>query len=352
MRSIQELLRSNVIIPDRDALASAVAAINAASGGTPIPNGPFAAHITGIAKPLHVERDSPNQVLITPYPACTDPVGVFDCSTIAVPDVNGLFPPEFLPCGIWPMRYRWKAEWSNLTSELCGWLEDTTAGTAKLWRQAFYAINVSHWLQERQIDYRYVKPGMLVQMFFTDISAITGGNPKWGFAFSHMTDPVALTTCPIGGEFEPDLAGCCHIFINGIEVATQCVPDAAECQSCCASPPIQTATFDGPSTNCVSQECFQVEQPVGCCVLFPEDGSQCTQACLTEDDCTYLRNSGQYSQQQSYWAGANVGCEDNGCNPGGAFGCGSGGTAAPKPGLSGTPGKYVVKDHKLARCVQ
>lgn len=217
------------------------------STGHPPPQTVFPAYITGVAKayPLMQGRDSPS-VTIDAAAKCTDPVDLDNCSLAQTHDAEGFYPDEFLPCGVYPTRYRWRAVDSALTSEGCGLRQDDQGDWIK-WRQALYAVNVSHSVQDSKLDYPYVKPGTAVIMYFARLSNMPGysGGTGWGFAFVHHSDPPGTQTCPPGAGFEPQ--GCCIITLPGGGTVPFCA-DEASCDA--FNDGINTAEFLGIGVNC------------------------------------------------------------------------------------------------------
>lgn len=172
----------------------------------------FPAIITGAALPQHTVAAFPNQPLIDPLPGCTDPSGVDDCGLAGNPDPNGFYEDEFLPCGVWPVRYRWSSAQIGIDSELCGY-RINEQGAIVPWRQAMYAVNTAHVVaQDRKLHYPYVRQGTPVIMGFGPIGAMTGDVPAYGFFFYHMADPLHGTRdCPGGGGGEE--CCCCQVQI-------------------------------------------------------------------------------------------------------------------------------------------
>lgn len=176
--------------------------------GRPMPATVFPAIITGKALPQFPVAPYANQPLQDPLPTCTDPPLSEDCSTYNAPDANGHFADELLPCGVWPVRYRWTAPAIGLDSELCGF-RLTESGEVRPWRQAMYAVNTSHVIaQDRKLHYPYVRPGTPILMAYGPIGAVTGDAPMYGFYFQHMMDPLHGTRdCP--AVIDPGSTCCC-----------------------------------------------------------------------------------------------------------------------------------------------
>lgn len=171
----------------------------------------FPATITGVAKPypLIQSRDAPTVDIDTDQD-CTDPPDIGDCSVSQTPDSEGFYPDEVLPCGVYPARYRWIADAGALSSEGCGYRKNEMDEWVP-WRQANYAVNVAHSVQDAKLDYPYVKPGTPVIMYYTRLSNMAdySGGIGWGYAFIHYMDPPGTQTCP---PDNPQAAqGCCII---------------------------------------------------------------------------------------------------------------------------------------------
>ncbi len=213
--------------------------------GHPIPQAGFPAIITGRAKPQHTTRAYANSPLV-PDLDCTDPGTntdpsdfMQDCLEGPEPDADGYYADEFLPCGVWPVRYRWRAQWLPLTSEGCGYrqghVDDPVAWV--LWRQVMFALNTAHWSQDHLIDYPFIRAGTLVIMHLNRLSLMTE-TPKYGFVFHQMTDPASgvvpcleippTTTCEFCCFFGPGNPA------NYCAVATQ--PNEAACFAAGGSP--------------------------------------------------------------------------------------------------------------------
>lgn len=173
----------------------------------PTPNLIFPAIITGVAKPFPQKngRDAPTVDLDTDA-NCTDPGDVGNCGLVQTPDSEGFYPDEFLPCGVYPTRYRWVEDGGNHSSEGCGWRKDEQGQWVR-WRQALYAVNISHTVEDSKLDYPYVKPGTPVMMFYARLSNLDdyNGGTGWGFAFIHKSDPPGTQLCPTGAQ----VGGCC-----------------------------------------------------------------------------------------------------------------------------------------------
>jgi hypothetical protein len=181
--------------------------------GAPLGELIFPAMITGVAKPQFTTRPHASCRLADTQPECGDTDPYMDCSAYDTPNASGYYPDSFLPCGVWPARYRWRAEFGSASSETCGFRK-TGAAPDEIWlpwRQAYYAINTAHVSQDRELDYPYIPPGTLVIMQFADLAALTGetGGPRFGFSFHHMSDPLGnIIPCPVPG---PSLEeGCCQ----------------------------------------------------------------------------------------------------------------------------------------------
>lgn len=211
MLSFDELVKMQAGLAARDPQFAATQRIVSRASGYPIPVYPFPAVITGKVLPkfkptnqggtdcntpgIDCSRPWPNSPFVPDDP-CTDPTDLDNCDDDAPPDTH-------LPCGVPMVRYKWEAPLIGLSSRMCGFRKNTQ-GNFLRWRQAFYAVNTAHATQDPGIDYDYVPDDMLVQMCFGDIELITGGTPKYGFFFHHMSDPPGANLCVDQNE-----CGCC-----------------------------------------------------------------------------------------------------------------------------------------------
>lgn len=264
--------------------------------GLPIPTYVFPAIITGRAWPQNLLRPNIPNVAIDPDLPCNEPdqpADPDDCTYVQTPDpVEGLYPDEFLPCGVTPIRYRWVATHDpNLHSEACGFrlLDD---GSYKLWRQAFYAVNVSHFYQDSAINFDPIVPGTNVHIAFGDISLITGGNPKYGFFFSVMTDPWGSKTCPRPGAPGSN-EGCCILrsTVTGQVDFGYCTT-ALDCSMQQDFPGgywtfEQTPAPDWPLPACA--DCAVPVDPedleIVCCIVGDDLGNEFFRECITRAAC-------------------------------------------------------------------
>mgnify|MGYP001203855144 CR=1 FL=1 len=185
--------------------------------GAPLPELVFPATITGIAKPQYTEAGrwpGASVGLAVPQPDGSDPAGYMDCASADTPDARGFYLDSFLPRTVFPVRYRWRAEFYAASSEGCGWRQ-LADGTFLPWRQCWFAVNTAHHTQDGQLDYPFIRAGTLVIMQFSDLTAITGttGGPRYGFSFNHMADPIGeVVAC---SEQVSTIIGCCDYYDAG-----------------------------------------------------------------------------------------------------------------------------------------
>jgi len=229
--------------------------------GRPPPTQPFPAIITGkmLPKPSWSPRPYPNSrpevapegggvggpVADTP-PECDEAIGGF-LDPDNLPDTD-------LPDGVWPVRYRWRSLWTNLSSEvLCGWLRRIHANSPDeflIWRDAFTAINTAHLTQTTAMDYPYLHNKTYVIMCLGDVSQIGSQSQKLGFFFHHMTDagaaircpapppPIELTCCELLGGPPPGFSCNCMLYadclaIGGIPVGRGPTCNQSNCSTFC-----------------------------------------------------------------------------------------------------------------------
>ena len=261
--------------------------------GAPMEELIFPAMITGVAKPQFVARDYPNCRLVDPQPPCEDSPEYIDCSGADVPDANGFFPESFLPCGVWPVRYRWRAEIGGASSEVCG--RRIVNEIWKPWKQTHYAVNTAHVTQDPELNYPYLRPGTLVIMQFSDLTLLPlmAGGPRYGFSFHHMTDPLGtIAICPEPGT--STRMGCCYYYVWDDNLGDwlpvwSCLPED-QCFVLHESDWTLSENCD-PLTNCPVPG---PGQRMGCCkhwVWDPGLGDMIPHwECLKQDDCLALVN--------------------------------------------------------------
>lgn len=123
------------------------------------------------------------------------------------------------------------------------------AGGLDRWRQANYAINVSHYYQRPELDYPMLTPGALVHIAFGPVGMITGNTPEYGFYFTMMTDPPGCKECPTGLIVTP-IVGCCVEFeINsGLSFPQGCTTPE-ECDQY-TIPPFSVGLWQGAGADC------------------------------------------------------------------------------------------------------
>lgn len=322
------------------------------SYGLPVPQYVFPAIITGRAWPQHLSRPGVPNVSINPDIPCsppTEPGSTDDCSLVQLPDANGYYPDEFLPCGIQPIRYRWVAIHDpGLHSEGCGFLEadpEFNPGQFEAWRQAFYAVNVAHRYQEVELNYDPIVVGTNVHMAYGDISLITGGNPQYGFYFSVMTDPDGTKTCPLGGNIG-QATGCCRLVdnITQLVVFAYCT-DAIDCQNQQGSQ-FETWFFDGLGVDCPEffGECADPQdfEEVCCVVTDIASGIELFHGCIER---TFCEDFDDGSNIVTITAGGETPCPDDPCSAGNEGGDEPGGV----PIFLDTR-RAVTMDYKVGGC--
>lgn len=238
--------------------------------GVIVPQAAFPATLTGIAHPMpgQREREFANSPLKASLPSCTDPERLEDCfdlTAIGTPNQYGFYADEYLPCGVAPVRYRWTAPEIGIHSEGCGYR--TKENVMVPWRQAFYAVNVSHGsadgsmtYQDRNLDYgpvpNAVNPnsypflpayrGLPVIMAWGYIGNLTNDTPTFGFFFTHMTDAIGIGVCRQQTPPQGAIPYCCY-YIDGVIVCvtvygTSFSDALVQCQS--------FGQFNRLTTNC------------------------------------------------------------------------------------------------------
>lgn len=389
-----------------DRLREAAAEVFARAVGHPPPMEPFAAVITGAAKVWkdHQQfdasgalRDAPNVPLAIPFPTTNPPTTIDfdDCTTRGTPNADGFYVSELLPRGVWPCRYRWTAVRGSLHSEACGFREEMdTPGEWVPWRQAFYAVNVSHgtltagsasnkeqpWIEDPKLNYPYLRLGTIVIMAWGDISAITGGSPAFGFFFTHRLDFPRTVNCKPAGGSNPLAVGCCiQFFVGGCTDPTNfdcvaqifCAHDADDCSTQAGGQPtlflgdgVDCADvidpFDGSIAingfNCLGTDDIQS----GCCIFQrAPDGTITSQSCTPKDVCDqWVAND---PSGDSSYLGPCVDCPPEPLFPNGEIcECFDGGPGFveegdpvfdARPRIDAAGLLYVTPTHELVRCV-
>lgn len=249
------------------------------SYGQRIPDYVFPARITGIAAVANT-IDKTGTVVNAPLldKPCVDSVDypADDCQTVVVPDERGFYPPDVLPCGVAPVRYRWQALHDPaLNSEGCG-IRKLDDGTFAAWRQAFYALNQAEFFYPADLPFPYIKPGTNVHIAFGPIGRFSGQPDEWGFYFNVTADPKGATECPsssLGG----DVTGCCQQFITATgQLIQEFCSEAAFCVDTVGDPSV-TYVYQGDGVDCAifGQDCVgATDLETVCCTLVDVSGPE------------------------------------------------------------------------------